>query len=271
MKTRAQRARGLGLNLEIDRGLPSELRTLVLSDLVLLGDLRMQGGDHFQNIFGGTRSANVLGYFDERIHYVLPNLSDDTLQGRFSAVGVGSAREMASNISLPAWIHVLGHPDLNGYFRINGHDISVQGTRTGLMRFGEGYADYPDVARLGVLVHEARHSDCPEGLPNAFFQSGDLSRLRQCGHNHTRCPAGHTFGGLPACDSEPWGAYSVSMVYFSTLARSCANCSEQDRQVAEAQALDSSSRLMLDREAMLGGSYGPPNMSAIPQITYDNP
>lgn len=274
MKQRASRAAFLGVDLKIESSVDESLRTLLLSDLVLLRETPVIGDRNFRASFGGGSAADVSAYIGERLHYVLPAQPDSSLVQKFAAVGGSKIRVIATNISLPVWDYALRTPGLQGYFEFDQYWIPVHGLRVGIMMLGEGYhPNYPEVARMATLVHEARHSDCPNGLPSEYLQSEhdgsgrSLKLLAQCGHIHSYCPSDHNFAGYQACDSTPWGAYSMGMIYLSAVGRSCAGCTEEARQISLAQASDSASRLLFNVEGMLSGQYGEPNMASIPQVT----
>jgi hypothetical protein len=167
----------------------------------------------------------------------------------------------------------------------NGINIPIDSTRAGLMFIGPGYTDQLKVKdkegqirvkplsvlyRTAILVHEARHSDCTGGLTRA-----DLAVLKQvfqghrdmedynaidCGHLHVICPRGHDYGGHPACDSKPWGAYAVGAVFAQGAAAAAASVKEQAE--LEADAVDSFSRLLIDLRAWKNGVYGLPDLSS---------
>ena len=108
---------------------------------------------------------------------------------------------------------------------VNGQTLPVVSSRLGLMKLGEAYAtslrnshgqsvNLPIAYRQGILVHEARHSDCTGGVTEADL---DIARTAQsmeeftttfpkmeCGHFHTICPSDmEDVGGLAACDDRP--------------------------------------------------------------------
>lgn len=280
--TAEQRARatgfgGLGLTVRIESGVSPDLRALIQSDYMLLSQSKLAGRSVFRSVFGGSGSESVLRYLDERIHYVIGRQSESELGHRFSLWGTelgtdaSSGQVMASNLSLPIWVRLLQTPASGGIFRFDGHPVPVRDTRAGIMMFGEGYSPaFPDVGRVATLIHEARHSDCPAGLPAEFLQTLDLSRLGGCGQAHVACPPTHPLAGLPACDAQPWGAYTMGLLYLATVEDSCTGCSEKMRAEAIVQAIDAASRVLVDTDEMFLGKFGQPNMANIPQIIGGN-
>jgi len=107
--------------------------------------------------------------------------------------------------------------------------IRLTSPRAGIIEVGPGlYATPPNpfgptsdltpfarqIDRVGVLFHEARHSD---------------GKGNNLGFPHVLCPAG--FGGLTglyACDVCTNGAYSVGAQYYMMMVRSCSNLSNAD-------------------------------------------
>lgn len=263
----------LGLKVRIESSVSPDLRALIQSDYILLSQSKLAGGAVFRSVFGGPGNESVLRYLDERIQYVIGRQSDAELDHRFSQLGTDAlgGRVMASNLSLPAWVRVAQNPALGGFFRFDSEPVPVRGTRTGIMMFGEGYSPaFPDIGRVATLVHEARHSDCPAGLPADFLRTSDISRLGGCGQAHVACPPSHALAGLPACDAQPWGAYSMGLLYLATLQASCVDCSEKVRAEATIQAIDAASRILMDPDDMFSGKFGQPNMANIPQIIGGN-
>lgn len=274
-QARSDRSSVLGLDLEIESGVPEGLKTLLLSDFVLLNELQIRGGTHFARIFGGYYSNSVVDYLAQRLHYVLPDQSDGELEKRLSAYALGSEpMRIASNISVSVWAYFLRNRHFQGRMTLNGRAVRVDNPRIGIMMLGRGYRQsFPEIARVATLVHEARHSDCPNGFPASALVTNSFraSDLNQCGHVHVDCPAGHAFGGLPACDASPWGAYSMNLIYLAAVQDTCVGCSEAIRQVAIVQAADAQTRLLFDVNAMLRGEFGEPNMAASRQITGGKP
>ncbi len=92
--------------------------------------------------------------------------------------------------------------------------LKVNSFRVGLVSLTKYYAFLPDdkgnlipippEGRVSVLVHEGRHSDCPQGI-----QSDD------CAFGHRICPSGPA-AGEPACDNSIWGPYALGGVYLTS-------------------------------------------------------
>jgi hypothetical protein len=139
------------------------------------------------------------------------------------------------------------------------------------MLIGEGYVGstqsrdgkrtitFPPEYRQAILVHEARHSDCTGGISQTDLQTlrdaqnddvtNALVAHMHCGHLHVKCPAGHEYAGLQACDNEAWGAYTVGEMYYRGV-REDPNISGENRALADAVIVDYKSRSLVPRDGM---------------------
>jgi hypothetical protein len=79
-----------------------------------------------------------------------------------------------------------------------------------------------------------------------------------CGHLHRICTTGD-LAGMPACDVEPWGAYTVGSIY--ALAALYSGKSGMDQSILQHLYIDQIGRVQLDPKDLLGGKYGKPDMS----------
>jgi hypothetical protein len=86
--------------------------------------------------------------------------------------------------------------------------------------------------RMGTFLHEARHSDGSE----------EHSSL---GFFHQNCPSFHALKGLPACDYNGNGPYTIGGVFMYETATKCTDdCLEEEKAGLLARAYDSFSRVM---------------------------
>ena len=167
--------------------------------------------------------------------------------------------------------------------------ISLDASRVGIIKLGDVYSEMrvdvrapslkqPNafkptsfispvmkrVVRQSILVHEARHSDCTGGITAAeiesFLKKGVILNS-QCGQLHVMCPKGHDLEGFPACDGAAWGAYAIGGIFSATIAKTCSNCTEDEKQAAYADAVESYSRVLVI-EDMINGKAGKPDMSS---------
>lgn len=116
--------------------------------------------------------------------------------------------------------------------------IDFSSPRTGLLRIGPGI--FPDtgnskmpphlleILQLGVLFHEARHSDGhAESL--SFF--------------HTRCPLEHSYALQSACDAATNGPYSIGAQMMAILIKTCVGCDEKTKEALRLIQLDLADRV----------------------------
>ncbi len=264
-----------------------DLESLKSVDEDAIDDYDRSARGLFSRIYGGTSATAIRNYLDARIRYYL---SQEELQAlvvspshftndRWMSDGsnVFGAEMGAANIGTALWLSGLvdGVPVSVTHA---GQIINVDSARTGLMLIGPGYrytlnvrgqtVVLPSAYREGILLHEARHSDCTGGITQ-----DDLSVLRSsrsmretdrrfqakaCGHLHTYCPLGHEYEGLLACDDHPWGPYAVQYIFVRALASSYSGV---DRAVMDANAADLLSRLRFNTADMLNGRLGEPDMT----------
>ena len=129
----------------------------------------------------------------------------------------------------------------NGLFSTE--TIVVNSPRVGILQIGEGLFNRrfninnnePDsisnsIHRLGVLFHEARHSD---------------GHAESLAYVHALCPRGHDLEGFYACDENSNGPYTVSAQVVSEMLKACGDlCTEREREILLLTVLDSQSRVL---------------------------
>ncbi len=117
------------------------------------------------------------------------------------------------------------------------------------------YSVLPEFAPIidyAVLLHEARHSDCPvppteeeygrlrdryenilktsKGNPAPASEPDPILIRSGCFHFHTKCVSpDQGLGKLPGCDPDFSGAYSVMYAVMIELADHCLNCSDVEK------------------------------------------
>lgn len=289
--------------VRIDPAVDSDLKKLIQSDLDHLARFKLgaftEKTPYFDKIFGGYTGTEIIHYFDERIHYILPPSSsieaftnlpevykrwgeDKELEKRMKDAG---AQVGAANTGAVIWIENLVE-DRPLSLRAGSALLPIQSTRSGLMKLGPGYISsitaflvvpfgIPWQMRASALLHEARHSDCPTGLT-----SEDVALIRkakslkdfslnfknpQCGNLHAYCPDGHHLKDIPACDRLPWGSYAVGAIFDSQARK---NMSEDDedfllgRTIVSMSEADNISRVLVDWDDMMAGRLGEPDLSS---------
>lgn len=265
------------VSVKLDPSLRKKEMELLRTDVRTLAGLKFEGNPSlwYGKAFGTDASAG-LKFLDTRVNYILSErvaldsrlttIDGDTTHGIFDdtvvtmAVNVGAAAYMIA--ALDAYTAGLSKPRVA--FKIGKAKVPVLSTRVGIIQLGEGYTpERGVVTRVGTLIHEARHSDCPKKFSDqelAALALGVIPRGSSCGNTHAICPAGHEFEGYSACDGHAWGSYAIEGVFQAEVASRCTNCTEAQKQAAVINAMDSYSRV-LDLNGLLAGKYGDPDMT----------
>ncbi len=269
----------LEVQAKLDPKLTPVERAVLEKDLVRF--LEVSLGNYaqpmYRALFGGDDLAAVTVFLNERVNYVLSSTraTDELMQSerhQARTKGQVQAFNIGAHYFLKSLGAVLNGEDSYQFEDFYGARIPIRSSRLGVIQLGEVYQSEEFLARegdslrrMGVWVHEARHSDCTGGL-----NSGDYDRLAQgllpaskgCTHLHEACPKGTIYGGILACDLHPWGAYFVGATYHAAIAFNCRGCSESEKQTAMMAQVDNLAKIeprLLDD--MLSGRLGAPDLS----------
>jgi hypothetical protein len=290
----------IGLAVKVDPQLSTHIMELLIKDLQALAGNQNElahADERAEKIFDTKNGGTILSYLNARLHYFMPNSGDEDLYTRCTlprklryedflfnsgseSLGINTFKkeekgEMgAANMGAAVWLLAVVN-DLSVSCRVGATEFPINGTRTGLMMFGPGYKEkekligplkmkLPPEYRQSILVHEARHSDCPTGLTEDDLEVARNShnmkefdrefKGRRCGHVHTFCPAGHALEGEAACDDVPYGAYYFGAVYSAAGSSYLKTTREGSKgiispaSIMSAVAADSFGRLMTDPE-----------------------
>ncbi len=278
-------------SFELESGFNATQEKTLRADLNALASLNIESTDPwFQKIFGGSSGRHVYNYLDERVNYFIPWTSDITgsvwpapyfppptemRDANGKVIAALSAYNMGADlffINLKYWDDYTTVYLLNSFSR----RLKLDSPRVGLVEIGPRYFERLNPAdpnqkiptsrieRMALLVHEARHSDCSGGLNRP-----DIDRVRygrpienlQCGYAHVKCPVGHKFENIEACENLKWGAFAVESVFLSAIVNSCKNCSAED--ISEARAILQVRRSqVLNWDQLHSGTAGEPDMSS---------
>ncbi|MGE3610314.1 MAG: hypothetical protein AB7I27_12050 [Bacteriovoracaceae bacterium] len=178
-----------------------------------------------------TSGENLHHWLVNRIQYILPPQTQDHHESKNSSL-------MMSNLSSALYLK-------NEPFEFEGMQIEVTSPRVGIIQIGESlfkkeelinsniFSEANSIQRLGVLFHEARHSD------------GHSENL---GFPHYPCPSGHVYEGYKSCDISSNGANTIEAQIMKYYLQSCAQCSSEDKTVIEALIADAHSRMMTQQD-----------------------
>jgi hypothetical protein len=91
--------------------------------------------------------------------------------------------------------------------------------------------DTPQMDRIDIIFHEARHSESQHGFWN--HDDCPIPFLDENGQDIRGSQSGIKLEGLPACDSTPYGSYGSSTIMMKNIVKYCANCSEKVKMDAQ--------------------------------------
>lgn len=91
--------------------------------------------------------------------------------------------------------------------------------------------DTPQMDRINIIYHEARHSEAKNGYWN--HDDCPVPFLDENGQDIRGSQSGIKLEGLAACDSTPYGSYGSSTIMMKNLVKYCTNCSEKTKMDAQ--------------------------------------
>jgi hypothetical protein len=262
------------LGIVLDPELSPDERKSVTADLDRAQSLDVRGApnSYFAKVFGTPDNSGVMKYLSDRVHYILPK--SVKLDSRLSHSSF-RIYTIALNVGTMFWLESLADAPKPYFVHVGGSLIPIQSSRVGIVKLGEGYTVKDanptlssQMLRIATLIHEARHSDCTGGISSSDLEKlmlGDDPDKTNCGHLHVRCPEGHQYDGVYACDDEAWGAYSIEATYLSGIMKNCPNCTAEEKSVATTIFADSLGRV-IPKNDMLAGKLGDPDMSSSTEV-----
>ncbi|NBU20994.1 hypothetical protein EBS43_06230 [bacterium] len=210
----------------------------------------------FQKLFGGTSSDHVQDFIHSRVKYFLNILTSSNQL--FISPPPRNPHQKWINSTL-----ISPHPgesvapfsfvnnSRNGQKDLVGAaNISIQYWLQGLIDHEEYY-----------LIHMKYSQNYQEFISH--------SQSKKCGYLHELCPNSHSLGGIAACDSIPWGAYTAGIIFldaalYGTTALNPGPSvhSSSEWQVATIQLLELKTRLLFDYDRMISGHLGDPDLTS---------
>lgn len=100
---------------------------------------------------------------------------------------------------------------------------------------------HPQIARLMVVFHEARHTERKNG--NWGHATCPTPFLDDQGKNKVSIWTGAPLAGEPACDVTPLGSYGSSTIMLKNISMNCTSCSEKVKMDADLYATDQLERI----------------------------
>jgi hypothetical protein len=100
---------------------------------------------------------------------------------------------------------------------------------------------HPQIARLMVVFHEARHAEGNHG--NWGHDTCPTPFLDENGKEKVSIWTGAKLAGEPACDSTQYGSYGSSTILLKNVAKNCDNCGDKVKMDADLYATDQLGRI----------------------------
>jgi hypothetical protein len=101
--------------------------------------------------------------------------------------------------------------------------------------------EHPQIARLMVVYHEARHTEREHG--NWSHAICPTPFLGEDGKEILSIWTGATLAGEAACDITPRGSYGSSTILIENISKFCSNCNEKVKMDADIYAMDQMKRI----------------------------
>jgi hypothetical protein len=102
--------------------------------------------------------------------------------------------------------------------------------------------EHPQIARLMVVYHEARHTEWENGnWSHAYCPTPFLDAE---GNEIKSIWTGSSLAGEAACDKTPLGSYGSSTIMLKNISKFCENCNEKVRMDADIYAEDQLKRII---------------------------
>lgn len=198
---------------EFGANVPEKVKNQITADLKFMGDLQGSNtsGIH-KEIFGELKGSNYVDWFEKRVTHI----------GLHTCGGGGASKPVACVIpflgSSKIW--------LTKYYT---------------------EIDHPQIAKMMVVFHEARHTEVENG--NWSHATCPTPFKDKDGKDMKSIWTGATLAGEAACDVTPLGSYGSSMILIKNVNKFCANCTEKVKMDAGIYADDQFGRI-IDADAI---------------------
>jgi hypothetical protein len=101
---------------------------------------------------------------------------------------------------------------------------------------------HPQIARLSVIYHEARHTETDHG--NWSHANCPIPFKDSQGRDVRSIWTGTQLEGHPACDQTAYGSYGSATIFLKNVAKYCSNCSEKVKADADLYGTDQLERII---------------------------
>lgn len=190
--------------LTFDRDVPQDIQKQMLQDLAFMNELTGSSQTPFhKEIFREFSGASYKTYFETRI----------------TSVGVDSCGGGAAVACVQPFFDPNKMWLTNNFIKFN----------------------HPQVARMMVVYHEARHSETRNG--NWRHDTCPRPFRDENGKDMVSIWTGAKLEGEAACDSTYLGSYGSSTILLKNISKFCSNCSDKVKMDADIYALDQLGRV----------------------------
>ncbi len=190
--------------LQFDPDVEPTLKQQMLNDLSFMNSITSQKSTALhRKIFGSVDGPSYQAWFAKRVFSVGKNLC-------------GSSNAVACVI--PSWANKMW--------------ITPNYTKF----------DHPQIARLSVIYHEARHTE--EDNDNWPHATCPIPFLNESGQDMRSIWTGAALAGEPACDVTAFGSYGSQTILLKNIALNCTNCSDKVKADADLFAKDQLGRII---------------------------
>lgn len=190
--------------LKYDRNVPADIQTQMNADLDFMAQITGSGQTPYHSqIFGAVEGTSYRTFFDTRITAV-----------GMSSCGGGNAVACVQPFFNPnkMWL-------TNNFIKFS----------------------HPQIARLMIVYHEARHSEIRNG--NWMHSNCPRPFLDENGKDMVSIWTGAPLAGEAACDSTHQGSYGSSTILLKNISKFCANCADKVKMDADIYATDQLGRI----------------------------
>lgn len=190
--------------LKFDKNVPADIQQQMVADLGFMAQITGSGQTPFHSqIYGGVDGAKYKTFFETRITSV-----------GLSSCGGGNAVACVQPFFDPhkMWL-------TNNFIKFS----------------------HPQIARLMIVYHEARHSETNNG--NWMHDTCPRPFLDEQGKDMVSIWTGAPLAGEPACDSTQFGSYGSSTIMLKNVSKFCANCADKVKMDADIYATDQLGRI----------------------------
>ena len=102
--------------------------------------------------------------------------------------------------------------------------------------------DHPQIARVSVIFHEARHSEVQNG--NWSHATCPRPFQDENGNDIKSIWTGAVLAGQPACDVTPYGSYGSATIFLKNIGMNCQSCTEKVKADADLFGTDQLGRVI---------------------------